>query len=300
MKYKDWLSEWLADCVRPTVKERTYEKYEQICRLKLAPALGSFELEELSAGVLQRCIADMVPLFSACTVNIAVTVLKSSLKRAVAYGMAEREFTDGILRPRISEKKVECFTRAEQKKLEAHILKSNRPKLVGILLCLYSGLRIGELLALTWNDVDFSEGMLSVTRSCHDGWGSGHFRQIVETPKTRCSVRLIPLPKQLLGALKKAKREAGGTYIVGGEKPVPVRSYQRTFELLQKKLNIPHRGFHALRHTFATRALECGMDVKTLAEILGHKNPNVTLNRYVHSLMEYKRLMMNRLGKFLQ
>jgi integrase len=79
-----------------------------------------------------------------------------------------------------------------------------------------------------------------------------------------------------------------------------MRSYQRTFESLLIKLNIPHKGFHALRHTFATRALECGMDVKTLSEILGHKNPTITLNRYVHSLLEHKTEMMNRLGKLLQ
>ena len=82
-------------------------------------------------------------------------------------------------------------------------------------------------------------------------------------------------------------------------KPVSVRSYQRSFELLLKRLNIPHKGFHSLWHTFATRALECGMDVKTLSEILGHKNPTVTLNRYAHSLMEHKAEMMNRLGKLL-
>ena len=78
-----------------------------------------------------------------------------------------------------------------------------------------------------------------------------------------------------------------------------VRSYQYSFSLLLRRIGVPHRGFHALRHTFATRALECGMDVKTLAEILGHKNPTVTLNRYVHSLMPHKHEMMNRLGKLL-
>ena len=87
--------------------------------------------------------------------------------------------------------------------------------------------------------------------------------------------------------------------IADGEKPVFIRSYQRTFELLLKKLKLPHKGFHSLRHTFATRALECGMDVKSLSEILGHKNPTVTLNRYAHSLLEHKTAMMNRLGKLL-
>ena len=84
-----------------------------------------------------------------------------------------------------------------------------------------------------------------------------------------------------------------------GGNAVSIRSYQRSFELLLKRQNIVHCGFHSLRHTFATRALECGMDVKTLSEILGHKNPTVTLNRYAHSLLEHKAAMMNRLGKLL-
>ena len=87
--------------------------------------------------------------------------------------------------------------------------------------------------------------------------------------------------------------------IVGERPPLSVRSYQRSFELLLKKTGIQRKGFHALRHTFATRAIECGMDVKSLSEILGHKNPTVTLNRYVHSLMEHKRAMMDKLGKIL-
>ena len=95
---------------------------------------------------------------------------------------------------------------------------------------------------------------------------------------------------------KKSKSEF---VIADGEKSVFMRSYQRTFELLLKKLNLPHKGFHSLRHTFATRALECGMDVKTLSEILGHKNAAITLNRYAHSLWEHKFEMMNKLGKLL-
>ena len=101
---------------------------------------------------------------------------------------------------------------------------------------------------------------------------------------------MIPLPKQLLPVLKEYKRKSISEYVVESEngEPPTVRSYQRTFELLQKRLHIERKGFYSLRHTFATRALECGMDVKTLAEILGHKNATVTLNRYAHSLMEHK------------
>ena len=109
-----------------------------------------------------------------------------------------------------------------------------------------------------------------------------------------------PFPKQILPLLKSLKKRSNCEYIIAdGDKPVFVRSYQRTFELLLKKLGIAHKGFHSLRHTFATRALECGMDVKTLSELLGHKNATVTLNRYAHSLLEHKTDMMNRLGKLL-
>ena len=113
-----------------------------------------------------------------------------------------------------------------------------------------------------------------------------------------CALLISAFP--LLPILKGIKKKNASPFVVSANgKSVSVRSYQRSFELLLKKLKIPHKGFHSLRHTFATRAIECGMDVKTLSEILGHKNPTVTLNRYAHSLMEHKKEMMNRLGKLL-
>ena len=160
----------------------------------------------------------------------------------------------------------------------------------------------GELLALEWSDIDFQKGIISVSKSCHDGKDdNGQFARITDTPKTETSEREIPFPKQLIPYLRNLKKDSNSVYVIASDsdKLISVRAYQRSFELFLKRLHIPHKGFHSLRHTFATRALECGMDVKTLSEILGHKNANVTLNRYVHSLMEHKREMMNRLGKLL-
>lgn len=128
----------------------------------------------------------------------------------------------------------------------------------------------------------------------------GKYGRSVDTPKTDTSVRTIPIPKQLVPLLKDLRRRNESEYVVGeGDKVISIRSYQRSFELLLKKLNIDHKGFHALRHTFATRAYESGMDIKTLSEILGHKNPSVTLSRYAHSFMDHKRVMMNKVGNFL-
>ena len=201
-----------------------------------------------------------------------------------------------IKRLKLKERKIECFTLAEQKRIEAAVFGSRKTKLFGIVLCLYTGLRVGELIALQWKDIDLQKGLLTVSRSCHDTSSGIAF----DEPKTASSRRVIPLPKQLLPRLKRIKKSSNSAFVVSADgNAVSVRSYQRSFELLLKKLHIAHRGFHSLRHTFATRALECGMDVRTLSEILGHKNPTVTLNRYAHSLLEHKAAMMNRLGKLL-
>lgn len=122
----------------------------------------------------------------------------------------------------------------------------------------------------------------------------------MNSPKTETSRRMIPIPKQLLPLLKEWKKKSRSAYVVAnGEKSISIRGYQRMFERFLNRIGIPHKGFHALRHTFATRALGCGMDVKTLSEILGHKNATVTLNCYVHSLVEHKRDMMNLVGKLI-
>ncbi len=300
MKYKQWLNIWLDLYVKSTVKERTFERYNQITQKQLIPLLGEYELSELSAVVLQKFVAQlsMVKGLSANTVNCIITVMQNSLKTAVIVGAVDKQYAGNIQRPKPAEKEVTCFSLEEQKKIEKYIAESNKPKLQGIAFGFYTGLRLGELLALKWTDIDFDKGLLYVNKSCHDKYINGKCVKIIETPKTTHSRRVIPIPKQLMPMLKSLHKQSHSVYVVAeNENGIGNRSYQRSFELLLKKLNIPHKGFHSIRHTFATRAIECGMDVKTLSEILGHKNPTVTLTRYAHSLLEHKTEMMNKLGK---
>ena len=302
MKYKDWLSEWLDLYVKPCTKIRTYNKYKTQIQLHIIPTLGEFDLRELTASVLQRFTVNLGEKgLSANTINCIISVLKSSLKRAVLLGVTNKQFTMAIVRPKGQEKQVDCFTKDEQRKIEQYILKNNKTRLFGVVLCLYTGLRIGELLSLTWDDVDLQKGIITVSKSCYDSWQNGKYQKVIDTPKTYSSKRIIPIPSQLLLLLREHKKNSSGKYVVYSqqEQGVQIRSYQKSFELLLKRLNLSHKGFHSLRHTFATRALECGMDVKTLSEILGHKNPMVTLNRYAHSMLEHKTEMMNRVGKLL-
>lgn len=310
MKYRDWLNEWIEHYVKPSSKQKTYIRYSEIVSQHIVRSLGDYEMEELTPLILQCFATELLQSgnlktgkgLSANSVNGIITVIQNSLKVAYSIGQISGYTADKIKRPKAREKQVTCFTPIEQKQIEQAVLSGKKAKMFGVVLCLYTGLRIGELLALEWGDVDFQKGIISVSKSCHDGKNeNGQFARITDTPKTATSAREIPFPKQLIPYLRNLKKDSKSIYVISSDsdKLISVRAYQRSFELFLKRLNIPHKGFHSLRHTFATRALECGMDVKTLSEILGHKNANVTLNRYVHSLMEHKKDLMNRVGKLL-
>jgi len=310
MKYKEWLKVWLENYAKLTVKNRTCARYAEIIKCHINPVLGDYELETLDSITLQKYITNLMEhgnlrtgkALSANSVNAIITVLQGSLRVAYKLKMIKDNLADNLIRPKSCEKQVQCFSVEEQKKIEEAALNGKKPYMFGVVICLYTGLRIGELLALRWTDIDFAENVMHITKSCHDGTRQdGTFGKIIDTPKTESSVRDIPIPKDLIPILKSYKKKSCTSWVISdGQREMTTRRYQRNFDSMLCKLGIPHHGFHALRHTFATRAVECGVDIKTLSEILGHKNTSITLNRYVHSLDERKVQMMNKLGKLLQ
>ena len=163
MLYKEWLTEWLENYVKPSVKERTYAKYADIVRIRLIPELGDYELDELTPLIMQRYITELLHHgnlntgggLSANTVNLIIVVIQSSTKAAYSLGLTDEYKMDKIKRPRVQEKQITCFSPSEQ-------------KMIGILICLYTGLRVGELLALEWMDIDFSKNELKVYKTCYD------------------------------------------------------------------------------------------------------------------------------------
>ena len=307
MKYKDWLKEWLENYVAPAVKARTYNQYVEISKNRIIPYFGECEIEDVTPLIVQRYITELMKNgnlksgegLSSNSINSIITVIQSSMERAYVMGVIPEYTMNRLKRPRMQERKIECFTTTEQKIIEQAVQRDKHNKMKGVILCLYTGLRIGELLALEWEDIDLNRGEITVNKTCHDGKNEkGEYCRLVDTPKTATSHRVVPLPKQLIPFLKEWKKARQTTYVVEAHgRAISVRSYQSSFSIMLKNNKIPHRGFHALRHTFATRALECGMDVKSLSEILGHKSPTVTLKRYAHSMMDHKKMLMNRLGK---
>ncbi len=302
MKLKDLLELWLERYMKHTIKIRTYNRYKSICDLHLIKDLGEYELEELKPNVLQDFLLKKIDdHYSTNTIKGIVSVLKQALRLAITLEFVDKEYCSNLKMPSSEEKEISVFTKKEQQIIESFCLNHKKRNYIGIVICLYTGIRLGELLALTWEDIDFNSNLLTINKTSYSAKLDGKTQIIVDKPKTKKSNRVIPLPNQLVKLLKIIKKESNSKYLITTRNLVMVgnRSYQRTFKFILKKVNVPYRNFHSLRHTFATNAIELGMDVKTLAEILGHTNAMITLNRYSHSLLNYKIEMMNKLGKNL-
>ena len=302
MKLKELLELWLERYMKHTIKIRTYNRYKSICELHLIKDLGEYELEELKPNVLQDFLLKKIDdHYSTNTIKGIVSVLKQALRLAITLEFVDKEYCSNLKMPSSEEKEISVFTKKEQQVIESFCLNHMKRNYIGIVICLYTGIRLGELLALTWDDIDFNSNLLTINKTSYSAKVDGKTQIIVDKPKTKKSNRVIPLPNQLVKLLKIIKKESNSKYVITTRNSGMVgnRSYQRTFKFILKKVNVPYRNFHSLRHTFATNAIELGMDVKTLAEILGHTNAMITLNRYSHSLLNYKIEMMNKLGKNL-
>lgn len=302
MKLKELLELWLERYMKHTIKIRTYNRYKSICELHLIKDLGEYELDELKPNVLQEFLLKKIDdHYSTNTIKGIVSVLKQALRLAITLEFVDKEYCSNLKMPSSEEKEISVFTKKEQQVIESFCLNHKKRNYIGIVICLYTGIRLGELLALTWDDIDFNSNLLTINKTSYSAKVDGKTQIIVDKPKTKKSNRVIPLPNQLVKLLKIIKKESNSKYVITTRNSgiVGNRSYQRTFKFILKKVNVPYRNFHSLRHTFATNAIELGMDVKTLAEILGHTNAMITLNRYSHSLLNYKIEMMNKLGKNL-
>jgi len=308
MKTNELLYEWLEQYEKTRVKSRTYSRYRSLIDLHISPALGDVEITALNRKQIQEFLTQKKKegnmrngeTMSSSSTNLMLTVLNMAFEYGIDMEICKNNPCLRLKRSPDDCKKVEAFTIDEQRKIERYIVMAEDRRLFGIIIGLYSGLRIGELIGLEWNDVDLEKGIITINKTVYrDKNGSDGWQLCVDTPKTKSSERIVPLPSCLIEYLHVYKETAKSGYVVENKKGerMSIRSYQYMFERLTEKAGVRKLNFHALRHTFATRALECGMDIKTLSEILGHKNASVTLNRYAHSMLDTKIAMMNRLQR---
>lgn len=307
MTTNELMTAWLDRCERERVKPRTYSRYKGLIIQHILPELGDTQIDDLG----RRQISEFLTAhqtdgnlrgeaLSATSTNLMLTVLNAAFTYAFDMDLLPANPCDRIRRVPGPPSRVEAFTREEQRRLEEAIAVSEDRRLFGIRLCLYTGLRIGELLGLEWQDVDMEKGILHIGKTVYrEKNAAGEWQLFVDRPKTAASERMVPLPGYLAENLRIYRGGTRSEFVIENKKAerMSIRSYQYLFERLTEKAGVRKLNFHALRHTFATRALECGMDIKTLSELMGHKNATITLNRYAHSMMDTKIAAMNKLEK---
>lgn len=304
------LTEWLEVYQKEQIKARTYSRYQGLITMHIVPTLGDKNIAELGRREIQEFLSQQKKdgnmrngeRLSATSTNMMLSVLNLAFEYACDMEYLEENPCVRVRRTKAETKKVQAFTVEEQRAIEVEIAGSDDRRLHGILLCLYSGLRIGELLGLTWNDVDIDRGVMKITKTVYrEKDESGNWKLCVDTPKTKASDRVIPLPEYIVAMLRQDYETAQTPYVVENKKGerMSIRSYQYIFEKLTERAGVRKLNFHALRHTFATRAIECGMDVKTVADIMGHQNASITLNRYAHCMLDHKIEMMQKLPRVL-
>ena len=299
----DVASGWMASCVTD-VKVSTFERYNWLLNKHVLPELGRLPVRELTADRIERFLAkkrrtgrlDENGGLSAKTVNDLHAMLSTLVR------FAGREFLlpkpVGLEDVRFSKRgkpRIEVFSERETNLITVAIMREKGLNELPFLICLETGLRVGEVCALRWEDVNFEENMLSVRRTAIRINYGGYTVLEVQKPKTENSERTIPLTSKLMLLLRlHVEGKQPGEYIFPGRNggPLDPRSMQYRFQKFLIHQKISPRSFHTLRHSFATRCIERGVDVKTLSEILGHSNVQTTLQMYTHPSMERKRTSM--------
>ncbi|MCR4675580.1 MAG: site-specific integrase [Lachnospiraceae bacterium] len=294
---------WLTE-VSPDLKESSIIKYESILRNYILPEFGDREFSDItnedmisfvanlrkSGGVNQEGLAPS-------TVSEIVTTLNSMRIFAIRRDYIVR-FNPECVTIKRDQHKIRVFSVAEEKRLIDYLNENINLTSIGIMICLYTGIRIGELCALRWEDINLKEKTMSITKTMQRLRVKGNEDKKTEVkilmPKSAHSIRTIPIPDVLVKLLTEYQSSEG--YVLTGDKEnfVEPRTLQKRFKRILKKCNIEDAKFHTTRHTFATRCVELNFDTKTLSEILGHSSVTITLNKYVHPTMQHKAENMNR------
>jgi len=306
MLYGDVLMEWLGKQAL-TIKASTYVKYRNLTNGHIAPALGQLPLEQITTARLTRFMQEKVERgrldgcggLSCSTLQSLLLILKSSL----GYAVQERymsPMTFALKCPEVKREPAKALTVKEQALLERSLYSEMDASKLGILLCLYSGLRIGEVCALHWCDIDLHNGLINVRQTAQrlqkkETSAEKKTTLFCDLPKSECSVRSVPIAPFLMDLLHAFCGEPDDYVLTGlPDKPMEPRTYQYRFKRYIADAGVSDVNFHILRHTFGTRFIELGGDPKTLSELLGHASVEITLNKYVHPSLEIKRQQMAR------
>lgn len=326
-----WLKEWLVTYALPTVKQSTYISYEGYVRIHLEPELGNIKLTALTTEQIQRFFNKKYRGYqgkkglSPKTLKNMYNMFNATLEQAVINNRLIRNPLRGVKLPSVTKKEIDILSAEEQALLHSAASSSAELPAFGIIFTLSTGVRLGELIGFQWGDINMKKHSIRVRRTVgrlqkvdEDGNlvakepGKATTEIVIRSPKSITSQREIPLFDELWDGLMEYRNrqyemfDAFGTdfnesthiFCMPTGKVYDPRTYEDLFKRTLKAADLPGINFHALRHTFATRALETGMDIKVLSSILGHAQASTTLNLYAHALPDHKRDSMEKMRSF--
>lgn len=301
--------QWLAR-KRFQLKESSYSRYQNLLDRYLIPELGSYVISEIDNARINQYISELLSKgrkdsaggLAPKTVTDIMALLKAIMKFVERQGCEVNIFLDDIS-VRRQRPDIRVLNADEADKLTKTVTEKRDPRGLGIMLSLFTGIRLGEACALRWRNVDLDAGTLhicSTMQRIRNNTGAGGKTVVVITePKSTSSLRAIPLPDFMLPILRSYRSSPNSFVLTGREdRYVEPRALEYYFSCCIRDARIRPANYHLLRHTFATRCVELGFDIKTLSEILGHSNVGITLDRYVHSSLDLKKANMSKLQMY--
>lgn len=281
------------------IKESSFVKYKSILERHIKPYFNEIPVNKIDEHTIEAFAKNLtVKGYSAQTVKITLSVLEG----VFLYFKIDVSFKRII--PKKGQKEIHILSSNDRLKFEKYLLYGQDAYKIGILLSLYTGIRIGELCALKWEDIDLNAGTVKINATLQriqdfKGISGNKTRIVITEPKTPSAKRTIPLPVFLIKKLKAIDPKNGSAFLLTGtERFTEPRALTYVFKKYLKESGVPDINFHALRHTFTTRCIENDFEPKALSEILGHSSVNTTLGIYNHPSLEYKRENINRLTHF--
>lgn len=298
-----YCDEWLK-LNRNRVKESTYVKYCGILGKHIKPHLGAYLVQALNSAVIEEFSHELLygEELSPKTVKDILTMLHSVIQYALKQFPEALPMIE-IVYPKVPKSEMRVLSREEQAKFVQYLLEDTDECKFGVLLSLLTGMRIGEVCALRWEDISLSEQTIKIKSTMQrlrnfDDRCSGKTKVVISEPKSDMSVRVIPLTDYAAKLCLTWWCPNPSAFVLTGEESryIEPRTMQYRLERYTEECGLKGVHFHTLRHSFATRCVEVDFEIKSLSEILGHSNPRITLERYVHSSMELKRDNMNKLA----
>lgn len=299
--FNEILKLWIEE--KKEIKKQSILNYESLINSHIKDSIGNILINKLTNEDITSLFKNLEERNVAIsTQKKIIYIIKSSINFAYNNGYLKHFLNIKNIKFKKNNSPIYIFSKEEQIKLEKYLKSKVNIRKISLLMCLYTGLRVGEMCGLKWEDINFKTNSLTVKRTIErikNDSDNSKTILIESTPKSDTSNRVVPIPKFIIDLLKQFKSNDDYFLLSNSIVLYDTRLLQAFYYRTLKKCNINKCKFHTLRHTFATRATEAKMDVKTLSELLGHSKIETTLRLYVHPTYEYKQSLIENLALFM-